>query len=306
MRQATLSVIGVPCDAGAGTFGAAMGPDALRVAGLIEGLEALGCTLIDQGNLSGPKKLRPVEQAGLRNLAEVIQWCETTRDAVLSALSIPSMPVVLGGDHSLAMGSIAALAQYCQQTGKNLHVLWLDAHTDFNTELTTPSGNLHGMPLSCLCGYGPPALTGLAGFAPILSPAQITQVGIRSVDAAEKRFVHEQGIEIYDMRRIDELGMPAVMRSILSKLDANTHLHVSLDVDFLDPDIAPGVGTAVLGGPTYREAQLCMEMIAESGCLGSLDIVELNPAYDIRNQTAKLIVDLVESLLGKSTLIRRA
>jgi arginase len=306
VRQSAVSLIGVPTDVGAGVLGTAMGPEALRVAGLVEGLEALGCTVTDHGNLTGPRTPRTREPGGLRNLPEVIQWCDATHTAVLEALQAASIPVVLGGDHCVAMGSIAAVARHCRQTGKRLHVLWLDAHTDFNTELTTPTGNLHGMPVSCLCGHGPAALTSLAGFTPALLSEQITQVGIRSVDAEEKRFVHEQGIEIYDMRRIDELGMLSVMQSILGNLDDATHLHVSLDVDFLDPDIAPGVGTAVRGGPTYREAQLCMEMIAETGFMGSLDIVELNPACDMRSQTAKLIVDLVESLMGKSTLLRRA
>ncbi|MFP5444114.1 MAG: arginase, partial [Betaproteobacteria bacterium] len=204
-------------------------------------------------------------------------------------------------------GSISAVARHCVDTGRKLRVLWLDAHADFNTSALTPSGNVHGMPVACLCGFGPEALTQLAGMpggAPALRPQQIHQIGIRSVDAGEKRFVHEQGLEVFDMRFIDEVGMRQTMLQALDGLDENTHLHVSFDVDFLDPDIAPGVGTTVPGGPTYREAQLCMEMIADSGCLASLDIVELNPALDVRNRTAALAVDLVESLFGKSTLMR--
>ena len=201
----------------------------------------------------------------------------------------------------------SAVARHCVEAGKKLRVLWLDAHADFNTSALTPSGNVHGMPVACLCGFGPAELTQLAhmpGGGPALHPSQIRQIGIRSVDAGEKRFVHEQGLEVFDMRAIDEVGMRQVMERALAGMDADTHLHVSFDVDFLDPDIAPGVGTTVPGGPTYREAQLCMEMIADSGRLASLDIVELNPALDVRNKTAVLAVDLVESLFGKSTLMR--
>jgi arginase len=202
------------------------------------------------------------------------------------------------------VGSIAAVARHCREQGRKLRVLWLDAHADFNTSALTPSGNVHGMPVACLCGLGPAELTGMGGHTPALRPDQIRQIGIRSVDAGEKRLVHAHGLEVFDMRFIDEEGMRRTMERALDGLDDNTHLHVSFDVDFLDPDIAPGVGTTVPGGPTYREAQLCMEMIADSGRLGSLDIVELNPALDVRNKTAELAVDLVESLFGKSTLMR--
>jgi len=183
-------------------------------------------------------------------------------------------------------------------------VLWLDAHADFNTAQITPSGNIHGMPVACLCGMGPDELTGLGGSKPATTPDVFRQIGIRSVDEGEKRLVREARVSIFDMRQIDESGMKRVMEEALEGVDADTHLHVSFDVDFLDPAIAPGVGTTVRGGPNYREAQLCMEMIADTGRLASLDIVELNPAFDKRNQTAKLAVDLVESLFGKSTLIR--
>jgi arginase len=183
-------------------------------------------------------------------------------------------------------------------------VLWLDAHADFNTSDITPSGNVHGMPVACLCGYGPRELTEIGGTAPALRPDEIRQIGIRSVDEGERRLVHEVGLDIYDMRYIDEIGMKRAMEEALDGVDARTHLHVSFDVDFLDPAIAPGVGTTIPGGPTYREAQLVMEMIADTGLMASLDIVELNPAFDSRNATALLAVDLVESLFGKSTLMR--
>ena len=302
-----LQLIGAPTDIGASARGACMGPEALRVAGLQQALEGRGLQVRDLGNLSGPANpwLQPVQ--GYRHLPEVVQWSQRVFGAVSAALQQGHLPVVLGGDHSLGLGSISAVARHCAEAGKKLRVLWLDAHADFNTHALTPSGNLHGMPLACLCGFGPPQLTGLAcmpGGGPTLRVDQIRLVGIRSVDAGEKRFVHAQGLEVFDMRFIDEVGMRQTMQQALAGLDADTHLHVSFDVDFLDPDIAPGVATTVAGGPTYREAQLCMEMIADSGRLASLDIVELNPALDVRNRTALLAVDLVESLFGKSTLMR--
>jgi arginase len=218
------------------------------------------------------------------------------------------LPILLGGDHCLGIGSISAVARHCRETKKKLRVLWLDAHADFNTSVLTPSGNIHGMPVAVLCGHGPTSLTEIGGAdghkGPAIHPKWVRQIGIRSVDPGEKRFVHEQDLEVFDMRYIDEMGMRHTMELALATLDANTHLHVSFDVDFLDPDIAPGVGTTVPGGPTYREAQLCMEMIADTGRLASLDVMELNPALDVRNKTAALAVDLIESLFGKSTLMR--
>src|SRR5690606_6565022 len=188
--------------------------------------------------------------------------------------------------------------------GRKLRILWLDAHSDFNTSQVTPSGNIHGMPVACLCGLGPDALTRLGGDMPAISPQQVHQIGIRSVDPEEKRLIKHHHVDVYDMRYIDEAGMKHTMQAALEGVDADTHLHVSFDVDFLDPSIAPGVGTTVPGGVNYREAQLVMEMIADTGRLGSLDIVELNPLLDHQNRTAELAVDLVESLFGKSTLMR--
>ncbi|WP_155518769.1 arginase, partial [Xanthomonas euvesicatoria] len=214
------------------------------------------------------------------------------------------MPIMLGGDHCLGIGSITAVAKYCREQGRPLRVLWLDAHSDFNTSEVTPSGNVHGMPVACLCGLGPESLTHLGGSAPALLPEQVRQIGIRSVDPEEKRLIKQHRIDVYDMRYIDEAGMKRTMEAALQGMSADTHLHVSFDVDFLDPSIAPGVGTTVPGGPNYREAQLVMEMIADTGRMGSLDIVELNPVLDNRNATAELAVDLVESLFGKSTLMR--
>ncbi|TAG27246.1 MAG: arginase [Burkholderiales bacterium] len=303
----SISLIGAPTDIGAGARGASMGPEALRVAGLREALQGLGMPVKDCGNLQGPANPWLPAVNGFRHLQEVVQWSAVLHDAMLAELSAGQLPIMLGGDHCLGIGSISAVAKHCKARDKKLRVLWLDAHADFNTATLTPSGNIHGMPVACLCGQGPAELVSIGGFSkekPALHPKEIRQIGIRSVDAGEKKLVHDMGIEVFDMRYIDEMGMRHAMELALALMDANTHLHVSLDVDFLDPDIAPGVGTTVRGGPTYREAQLCMEMIADTGRLASLDIVELNPAFDIRNRTAELAVDLVESLFGKSTLMR--
>ena len=299
-----ISLIGAPTDIGAGHRGASMGPEALRVAGLAERLAERGHTVHDLGNLAGP--INPGFEAvdGYRHLDRVVLWNRLVMERVARELDGGCFPILLGGDHSLAIGSIGAVAAYSRRKGMKLRVLWLDAHADFNTSQITPSGNLHGMPVACLCGIGPAALTELGGTVPLLQPSELRQIGIRSVDQGEKKLVHELGIDIYDMRYIDEVGMKRAMEEALEGVDADTHVHVSFDVDFLDPAIAPGVGTTVPGGPNYREAQLVMEMIADTGRLGSLDVVELNPAFDVHNRTAELCVDLIESLFGKSTLMR--
>ncbi|HSM10888.1 MAG TPA: arginase [Lysobacter sp.] len=299
-----VSLIGAPTDIGAGDRGARLGPDALRIAGFGEALAARGVDVVDRGNLGGPTNPWQGPVDGYRHLAEVTEWNRLVMEAMAAELREGRLPILLGGDHCLGLGSITAVARHCRETGKQLRVLWLDAHADFNTSGVTPSGNIHGMPVACLCGLGPRELTHLSGEAPAMNAQDIRQIGIRSVDQGEKRLVKQHGIDIYDMRYIDEVGMKRVMEEALEGVDANTHLHVSFDVDFLDPSIAPGVGTTVPGGPNYREAQLVMEMIADNGRMASLDIMELNPVLDARNATANLVVDLVESLFGKSTLMR--
>lgn len=304
MTPLSVSLIGAPTDAGAGRRGGNMGPEALRVAGLGRAIAAFGVEVRDCGNLSGPPNPELLAVDGFRHMPEVVAWSRTLHDAVYAELLDGRLPIVMGGDHSLAIGSISAVARRCRETGKKLRVLWFDAHADLNTATMTPSGNIHGKPVACLCGHGPDVLTGIGGFVPAMRPGEIRQIGVRSVDDGEKAFLHELGVEVFDMRYIDEIGMRETMQQALAGVYSETHLHVSLDVDFLDPEIAPGVGTPVPGGPTYREAQLCMEMIADTGRLCSLDIVELNPALDRQNMTADLAVDLVESLFGKSTLMR--
>jgi arginase len=302
---AKASLIGAPTDVGAGDRGASMGPEALRVAGLVSALAARGLDVRDCGNLSGPPNPGRAAVGGYRHLAEVAAWNREVYAAVYRELGAGRLPILLGGDHSLSIGSISAVARHCRDTGRALRIIWLDAHTDFNTSDLTPSGSLHGMPVASLCGFGPSELVQLDGVTPAIKPQWVRQVGIRSVDAGERRFVHEQRLAVFDMRFIDETGIRRAMELALEDLEEDTHLHVSFDVDVLDPEIAPGVGTTVPGGMSYREAQLCMEMIADTGLVGSLDIMELNPALDVRNKTATLAVDLVESLFGKSTLMRR-
>jgi len=304
MQYPPVSLIGVPTDIGAGHRGASMGPEAMRIAGLAQALGARGVEVRDIGNVEGPRNPWTAPVEGYRHLQEVVAWNHALMEATYAELAAGRMPIMLGGDHCLAVGSITAVARWCREHGRKLRVLWLDAHSDFNTSDVTPSGNVHGMPVACLCGLGPAELTELGGTAPALRPEQVRQIGIRSVDPEEKRLIKQHRVDVYDMRYIDENGMKRAVEAALDGVDENTHLHVSFDVDFLDPSIAPGVGTTVPGGPNYREAQLVMEMIADTGRLGSLDIVELNPVLDNHNLTADLVVDLVESLFGKSTLMR--
>ena len=300
----TLELIGAPTDIGASVRGAGMGPDALRVADIAGTLARLGFGVVDAGNLAGPATPWAKPAAGLRHLDETVAWNRAVYDAVDAALGAGHLPIMMGGDHCLAVGSISAVAWHARQRGQKLRVLWLDAHTDVNTETTSPSGNLHGMPVACLLGHGPAALTGWSGPRATLAPGDIRFIGIRSVDADEKQAIRQLGLTVFDMRHIDEHGMRNTMTEALQDIDEDTHLHVSFDVDCLDPADAPGVGTGVRGGPTYREMQLCMEMIADTGRLRSLDVVEVNPALDVRNRTGEVAVELIESMLGKSTLQR--
>jgi arginase len=298
-----IALVGAPTDIGAGARGGSMGPEALRVAGLQPALESLGVPVIDRGDVAGPANPMQPPEEGYRHLDEVVAWCRSTRDAVGACLDAGELPVVLGGDHSLSIGSIAAVARWCRQRQKELFVLWLDAHADYNVPATSPSGNIHGMPAAVISGHGHPRLLALGDACPIVAPSSIVQIGVRSVDPQEKALVVRNGSVTFDMRQVDELGMRRIMERALERVSrAGAHLHVSFDVDFLDPSIAPGVATVVPGGPNYREAQLCMEMLHDSGLVGSADVVELNPAADEKNRSARLAVELVQSLFGKRIL----
>lgn len=306
-RQARIALLGVPVQAGTGQAGCIMGPASLRTAGLPAELLQLGYAVEDCGDLGpDPVSRSPGEDGAptLRNLAEIIGWTRAVSAKVEQVLSGGQMPLVLGGDHSLSMGSVDGVARHCRRTGKQLFVLWLDAHADFNTPETSPSGNLHGMPLAALCGEPGLDMFFAEGRA-VLSPTSLHLFGIRSVDRGERALLRARGVDVVDMRTIDELGVAVPLRRILDRVrERNGVLHVSLDVDFLDPSLAPGVGTTVPGGATYREAHLIMEMIHDSGLLGSLDVVELNPFLDDRGRSALILVDLVASLFGRQVMDR--
>lgn len=304
-----VALIGAPVDEGAGAEGALMGPAALRVAGLPQMLAELGCDVEDRGDLATPADgasgLDADAHAKSRNAGLVAGWTRAIHDATFAALEDRRLPVVLGGDHSLSMGSLTAVSRWCAARGVPLAVLWLDAHADFNTPASSPSGNMHGMSVAMACGD--PALAPLLGGRPLapVAPANVHLFGLRSVDHDERERVMAAGIDVIDMRRIDEFGVSALLREMLARYEgARPHLHVSLDVDFLDPSIAPAVGTTVPGGATYREAHLIMEMLHDCGLVGSLDIVELNPFLDERGRSARLLAELAASLFGRTVIDR--
>ena len=304
-----VTLIGAPVEAGAGRGGCLMGPAALRTAGLAGTLADLGCDVEDRGDLrpATPYPFVPPNSglARMHEASEVAAWTQALSGAVHDVLASNRVPVVLGGDHSLAMGSVNAAARHAAALGRPLSVLWLDAHSDFNTPDTSPSGNLHGVPAAFLCGE--PGLDALIGSETrvAVDPARLHLLGIRSVDRAERDLLARRGIDVVDMRLIDEFGVAVPTRRILERVAAeNGLLHVSLDVDFLEPAIAPGVGTVVPGGATYREAHLVMELLHDSGLVASLDLVELNPYLDDRGTTARLLVDLTASLFGRRIIDR--
>ncbi len=295
-----VSLIGVPSDIGASDRGASMGPEALRVAGIVETLEKQGIDVKDTGNVSGPKNPQAKPVDGYRHLAENTVWANNIQEAIYKELSNGNFPIMMGGDHAMSIGSIAAVSRYCADKNKPICMLWIDAHADFNTNETSPSGNIHGMPVAVATGTGHPDLLSIGHAVPMVKPENVYQIAIRSVDKSEKKLVIDSGICVYDMRRIDEIGIRQTMQEILHDVsEKDAHLHVSFDVDSLDPSIAPGVATTIPGGLTYREAQLCMEMIHDSGLMNSLDIAEINPALDRKNSTAKIAVDLTASLFGR-------
>ena len=301
-RQRAITILGAPVEAGAGVPGAAMGPAMLRTAGIVPTLRDLGHDVEDRGDLASPSPpahaIAPEGKA--RHFAEVAAWARALASETYAVARSGRTPIVLGGDHSVAMGSIGGVARHAAEAGRELFVLWLDAHSDFNTPLTSPSGNMHGMSLAMLCQE--PGLEGVFGTEPhgFVDPERLHLFGIRSIDTGERRLLQNRGVDVVDMRRLDEDGFALSIRRIIDRVKArNGLLHVSLDVDFLDPAIAPGVGTAVPGGATYREAHLVMELLYESGLSPSLDLVELNPFLDERGKSALLLVDLTASLFGR-------
>ncbi|MDR7035936.1 arginase [Methylobacterium sp. BE186] len=296
---ARIEIIGAPIEVGTSEPGALMGPAALRTAGLVRTLADLGHAVADLGDVV------PGCPAEARGLPAVAAWTRVLSERVGASLAGGALPVVIGGDHSLSLGSVDGVLRHREGTGRPLFVLWLDAHADFNTPQTSPSGNIHGMPLAALCGE--PGFEGLfaQGPRPLLDPGRIHLFGLRSIDAGERALVTDRHVGVTDMRAIDEFGVVAPLRRVLERVAAaGGHLHVSLDIDFLDPGIAPGVGTTVPGGATFREAHLIMEMLHDSGLVGSLDVVELNPFLDERGRSARVLVELVASLFGRRILDR--
>lgn len=295
-----IDLIGAPTDAGASIRGASLGPGALRTAGLPAALQCRGMQIRDLGDLHGPHTPTPSPINGCRHLQEVLAWSQTVSAQVSSSLEDGHFPLLMGRDHSVAMGSISAVARHCKARNKRLRVVWLDAHADCNTPDTSPTGNLHGMPLACLLGFGPAPLLEMMGPVPTLKPEDVRLVGIRSVDEDEKGFVKQFRLDPVEHSAFDARDIQSALGRALGDMDDNTHLHVSLDIDILSPEMAPGVSTPVAGGPSRQQAHGCMEMIRDTGRLGSLEIVELNPVRDVRNQTAQLIVELMGVLFGKS------
>jgi arginase len=299
-----IRIIGVPMDLGASRRGVDMGPSAVRVAGLHTRLKHLGRQVEDIGNIAVKQ---PEEQHyGEKNakyLDEISETCKGLAEITLKTLDEDLVPLVLGGDHSIAIGTTAGAAAHFQKQSKRIGLIWLDAHGDMNTPESSPSGNVHGMPLASIMGHGPPELTELAGLKPMVEPRSVVLVGIRDLDAKERRLVKESGVHVFTMRDIDERGMREVMSDALRfAIDDTAGVAVSLDMDFVDPTDAPGVGTPVRGGVTYREAHLALEMIADSRAMISFELVEINPVIDLHNTTATLGVELVLSGLGKKIL----
>jgi arginase len=299
-----IHVLGVPLDLGASRRGVDMGPSALRVAGLEARLEALGHRVSDGGNI----QVAIAETLGFgdqhaRYLKQIAETCTRTAEAVVHALEEGSTPLVLGGDHSIAAGSVSGVAEFHRRRGEKIGLVWIDAHSDINTPETSPSGNVHGMPLASLVGMGPRELTHIFGYAPKVARENTVLVGVRDVDAAERANIQRAGIVVYTMRDIDERGMRAVMEdAVRAAMNGTAGYHLSLDMDWIDPEDAPGVGTPVRGGATYREAHLAMEIAADHGGMLSFEIVEVNPVLDEHNRTADLAVELACSAFGKKIL----
>jgi len=305
-----VGLLGAPIDAGAGVRGALMGPDALRVAGLSETLGELGYQVVDHGNADRvpDAEIEPLQITGnARNAREIAGWARSLSRHGHAILTSGQIPIFLGGDHSMSMGTINGVARYWAEKERELFVLWLDAHADFNTPETSPSGNMHGMPMALLCGE--PGLESVFGLEPVapVDPNNVTMLGIRSIDQQERDRLGARSITVNDMRTVDEFGVSVLIKRALDQVEQrNGVLHVSLDVDYIDPGVAPGVGTVVPGGATYREAHLIMEMLHDCGRVCSLDIAELNPFLDDRGRSARVLVELTASLFGQTIIDRPA
>jgi arginase len=304
MRHSTIAILGVPLDLGAGRRGVDMGPSALRVAGLNARIASLGYRVEDLGNaVAEQPESSPAGAGTARYLAQIARCSTRVMRMVEQAAVAGKLPLVLGGDHSVAVGTVSGMARAFRKRKQSLGLIWIDAHPDMNTPETSPSGNVHGMPLACLLGMGPPELARLGGFAPKIDPRKTVLIGIRDVDALEKPHVRDSGVRAFTMRDLDERGLRTVVEEAIEIAGSGTAgFHLSLDMDAVDPREAPGVGTPVRGGMTYREAHLAMELICDSGRMRSMEVVEVNPVLDEGNRTAALAVELVMSALGKVIL----
>lgn len=304
MRKSGISIVGAPLDLGAGRRGVDMGPSALRLAGLNAKLQSLGYDVQDLGNVSvAQPENAPSGPENARYLAPIAKTCSKLAETVRDVMSQGRFPMVLGGDHSVAAGSVAGVSKYFVDKGQKIGVIWIDAHADMNTPGSSPSGNVHGMPLACCLGRGPKELTHILDFAPKVDGRNVVLIGVRDVDMAERDIIRESGVTAFTMREIDERGLGALLREAIARAtDGTAGFHLSLDMDAVDPDEAPGVGTPVRGGMTYREAHLAMETICDCSGLLSMEVVEVNPVLDEANQTALLAVELVTSAMGKKIL----
>lgn len=304
MRQSTIAIIGVPLDLGAGRRGVDMGPSAIRVANIHSRLKSLGYKVEDLGNIGAEQaESLPAGPKSARYLPQIAETCERLAERVERAMEQGKVPLILGGDHSLAVGSVSGVSHYFHKRQEKIGVIWVDAHADMNTPSTSPSGNVHGMPLASLTGQGPKELTELFGYAPKVDPANVAIVGLRDVDIVEKPHVRKSGVRAFTMRHVDQMGLARVMQEAVEIASKDTTgIHLSFDMDSVDPDEAPGVGTPVRGGLTYREAHLAMELLSDTQKIVSLEVVEVNPVLDVSNRTADLAVELMMSALGKRIL----
>jgi arginase len=299
-----IHVLGVPMDLGSGRRGVDMGPSAIRIAGVDRRLRELGHKVVDDGDvvIKNMEELK-VGNERARYLGEISRASGVIARKVERIMALGHFPLVLGGDHSIAVGSISGIAAFARREGKRTGVLWIDAHGDINTPETSPSGNIHGMPLAAVLGYGADELTGIGGWSPKVDPANVALVGIRSLDSGEKRRLKDTGVQVHTMSEIDRHGVQDIMKKALARVTSGTDfLHVSFDLDAIDPTVAPGVGTPVKGGLDYREAHLIMELLADSGAMTSLEIVEANPILDECNASAEFAVELIQSAFGKKIL----
>lgn len=300
----TVNIIGFPMDLGADRRGVDMGPSALRIAGLGDKLENLGYKIIDDGDINIQiRERQKIKNPKLKYLDEILKTSKILAQKVEKTLDKQNFPLCLGGDHSMGIGTIAGISSYCRKNKLKLGVIWIDAHADMNTDKTTPSGNIHGMPLAASLGLGDKKLTHFYGFAPKLQPENAALIGIRSIDEFEKKNIKKLKLSVYTMADVDKLGIHRIIARVLKQFQEKVdHIHVSFDLDSVDPTLAPGVGTPIPGGLSFRESHLLMESIAECGCMNSLEVTEVNPILDDKNRSAEFAAELIASSMGQRIL----